>query len=182
MSILTKDPLITFSRGLLYFLLAVLGFAAAMLVLGAIIVPFTNNQISAELAKEGITNGRMIVPALSAMLLAIAGMLGLAVYFLRQLLAIVSSLNDGDPFVPANAERLSRMGWTALIGHVLALPVGALMIWFDQQVGDEAGRGALFEDQISLSFSGILLILTIFILARVFRQGAMMRAELEGTV
>ena len=40
----------------------------------------------------------------------------------------------------------------------------------------------MIEDHISISLSGIMLILTLFILARVFRQGAMMRAELEGTV
>ena len=45
MSILTRDPLLAFARGLLYFLLAVLGFAAAMLILGAIIVPFAGDRI-----------------------------------------------------------------------------------------------------------------------------------------
>jgi hypothetical protein len=33
-----------------------------------------------------------------------------------------------------------------------------------------------------LSFGGVLLALVLFILARVFRKGAEMRAELEGTV
>ena len=182
MSILTRDPLLAFARGLLYFLLAVLGFAAAMLILGAIIVPFAGDRIVAEMAREGIANGRTLVPALSVLLLAIGGLLGLAMYFMRQLLAIVVSVSEGDPFIPANAERLSRMGWTALTGHLLALPVGALEWWFTHEVKDGANGNLVIEDHISISLSGIMLILTLFILARVFRQGAMMRAELEGTV
>ena len=51
MSIITRDPLLAFARGLLYFLLAVLGFAAAMLILGAIIVPFASDRFVAEMAK-----------------------------------------------------------------------------------------------------------------------------------
>ncbi|PZU15567.1 MAG: hypothetical protein DI591_09455 [Citromicrobium sp.] len=95
---------------------------------------------------------------------------------------MVVSVSEGDPFVPANAERLSRMGWTALTGHLLALLVGALVLWFTHEVKDGANGKLVIEDHISISLSGIMLILTLFILARVFRQGAMMRAELEGTV
>ena len=36
--------------------------------------------------------------------------------------------------------------------------------------------------EASFDFGGLILILTLFILARVFRHGAAMREDLEGTV
>jgi Zn-dependent protease with chaperone function len=44
------------------------------------------------------------------------------------------------------------------------------------------GESSSFEFGFGFDFSGIILVVTLFILARVFRQGAEMRADLEGTV
>ena len=93
---------------------------------------------------------------------------------------IVHSVDGGDPFEPENANRLSRMGWLMVGGYALGLVLGALATWI-KAVGGDAGKLEI-EANMDLGGGGILLILTLFILARVFRHGAAMREELEGTV
>jgi Protein of unknown function (DUF2975) len=88
-------------------------------------------------------------------------------------------VGEGEPFRPENAERLSRMGWIAVIVQLVILPVAALAAWMapylDKVDADIHVNGGL-------DGGSILLTLILFILARVFREGTRMREELEGTV
>jgi hypothetical protein len=59
--------------------------------------------------------------------------------------------------------------------QVLAIPAAAL-------AGSVAHLAGPFGSRFGFSLGGVLLALVLFILARVFRQGAKMREELEGTV
>jgi Protein of unknown function (DUF2975) len=107
------------------------------------------------------------------------------VWFLVLLRRIVLSVGEGDPFIPENAERLSRMGWLVLAGQIAAIPVGALVLWIASLVEDTPAESRIRADlhsDFGFSFSSLLLMLVLFILARVFRRGASMREELEGTV
>lgn len=114
--------------------------------------------------------------AIAALLCGVV-LLALAIYFLQILRRIIQSVGDGDPFVAINASRLTNMGWLALAIEVAKLPLIAIVRWMTTQFNPE-------DVQVDLEFSvtGLLLALVLFILARVFKHGAAMREDLEGTV
>ena len=173
-----NDPLLVLARGLIWVLLVVVGLVA---VLFAICLPLTlvmpETVFSALLEPEvtSLPAGAvgMLVGILGFGLLTLLAML----YFLKQLFDIIGSVAAGDPFVPANADRLTRMAWTVLGIQVLAVPLGL----FQYNLQDVlALEDAIFT--ISFADNGLILALVLFILARVFRHGTTLRDELEGTV
>lgn len=110
----------------------------------------------------------------SILMLLLFGILAAAAYLIRQLQALVASAAS-DPFVPANAARLRRIGWALVVTQLLAIPLQ----W---TAGCIAEAGSDFGDMGGISLEGLLAILLAFVLAAVFEQGAAMRDELEGTV
>jgi hypothetical protein len=117
----------------------------------------------------------------SALLRAVEGLvvIGIAVVLavdvlFRRLLAILATVDAGNPFQLANAARLHHIAWALLAIQLLDLCFGALAIHI----------GSIAHKPIPWSFglTGWLAVLLLFILARVFRQGAEMRDEIEGTV
>ena len=94
---------------------------------------------------------------------------------LTRLLAIVGTVADGDPFVIENAARLKGIAWAVLGLEVLHLAVGAVAAAVStEQAPLDLGWG--------FSVTRWLAVLLLFVLARVFEQGARMRDDLEGTV
>ena len=111
--------------------------------------------------------------------LAIIANLAVMFAFFGRMRALIASAGAGDPFIPANARRLEAMAWLLLGATVLAVVVGELRVTL-ANLADPQGANAIgysFYDLYSL-----LIVLVLFILARVFRHGAAMRDELEGTV
>lgn len=94
---------------------------------------------------------------------------------LRRLLAIVASVRTGDPFVPTNAGRLRTIAWTLLALQGLSLFAGAI-------VSSVAMPAHPLNLNAGFSIPGWLAVLLTFLLARVFAVGAMLRADLDGTV
>jgi hypothetical protein len=94
---------------------------------------------------------------------------------LKRLLAMVDTVRAGDPFVAANAYRLQAIAWLLLLLQVISMIIGAI----GKSVSTSAHPVHL---DAGLSVSGWLAVLLTFILARVFAEGALMRADLEGTV
>jgi hypothetical protein len=124
---------------------------------------------------EGMSAGNNAATALILFLSLVA--LGQIYGLVARLNQIMGTVENGDPFIPANADRLRRMAWQALAAQLLAT---VLMVW-DQSTGQNVTPPiihALFGDL----FGGMFLALTLFVLARVFRKGTDMREELEGTV
>lgn len=178
-----RDPLLTAAKILLYFLIGVIGFAALMVTIGLPFVIIYQDRILMEATAKGVTAGPELIGAIALIMLGIAVLLGLAIYFLDLLRRIVNTVEEGDPFVPQNAERLSRMGWTALAGNLFAIPVGGLVLWIATLIEDTPAASDMdMSSDVGFSGEGLLLILVLFILARVFRKGTEMREELEGTV
>jgi hypothetical protein len=92
-----------------------------------------------------------------------------------RLLAIVETVNAGDPFIGENADRLQTIAW-AIVGLEL-MHVAVVLLANGVVVGTEkVDIGGKF------SVTPWLTILLLFVLARVFDQGARMRDELAGTV
>jgi len=94
---------------------------------------------------------------------------------LTRLLAIVSTVSLGDPFVAENASRLQQIAWAVLGLEMLHLCVGIV------QAGVSSAAASLDLDW-NFSLTPWLAVLFLFVLARVFDHGTRMREELEGTV
>jgi hypothetical protein len=170
-----RDPLLIIAKAVIWFILGVLAFAG---IIVAICVPgilIVGPEFVEAAELEGLSMGTR---GLIAVLLAcIAGLLYLAWRFFRAMLAIVHSVSEGDPFIPANADRLTAMAWMMLAINVAVLPLALLGGHIAQITGD-----AIIKGELNFDTSGLILVLTPFILARVFRHGAAMREDLEGTV
>lgn len=94
---------------------------------------------------------------------------------LKRLIAVVETVRDGDPFVPANAARLQAIAWTLLGLQLLSLAIGGVassMSTAARPINVDAG----------FSINGWLAVMLTFLLARVFSVGTRMREDLEGTV
>ena len=94
---------------------------------------------------------------------------------LARLLAIVETVKVGNPFVMANAVRLKTIAWAILGLEVMHFTVGAI-------VEGVSTAAAPLNISSGFSLTRWLTVLLLFVLARVFEQGARMREDLEGTV
>ena len=98
-----------------------------------------------------------------------------AYVILSRLRAIVDTVRDGDPFVPANAERLQTIAWAYLGLELLHIAVGVV-------AGRSGSSAQPLDVHWHFSVTPWVAVLLLFVLARVFDHGARMRADLEGTV
>jgi hypothetical protein len=104
----------------------------------------------------------------------VAPIIPLAHIILTRLIAMIDSVPAGTALSLLNAERLRQIAW-ALIGiNMLDLAFGAVTTWAEANMAEPPGW--------TFSLTGWLAALMLFILARIFREGAAMREELEGTV
>ena len=169
------SALLGVTRGLLWLMLALV--AAGLLFViasgGALVAMWPDIAAEAKNSKVFIDAGT-IRPPLFALLGILAAILAVAAYVLRQLQALVASAAS-DPFIPANAVRLRRIGWALVATQALAFPLG----WVASSIAVSTSK---FANMGGLDLQGILAILLAFVLAAVFERGAAMRDELEGTV
>ncbi len=176
-----RDPLLAIAKAIIWFFTGVFAFAAAAVFIAAPTVLVMQDRVLSEMRSNGMTVDGGTIGAILLLLVGVAALLGLMVWFLVILRRIVDSVRDGDPFAPINAARLARMGWIALGGQLAAIPVGAMAMYLDSTIGDSRDKMHINAD-FGFDGGGILLVLILFILARVFRHGAAMREDLEGTV
>lgn len=173
------DPLLLALRVIVYLLIGLLCFAAFVCVLLIPFALFFGEYIIAELAAEGIAATTAANGWLALFCALAAAALIAVIYLFWNLLAIVDTVRDGDPFVPANADRLTRMAWLGVVAHA----IGFLMVWPGVHVAEAfSAPGEVVDFDLDFDGTGLILILVLFVLARVFRQGAAMRDDLEGTV
>jgi len=119
-------------------------------------------------------SGRLIFGMRGIMVVGILAAPVLHLIYTR-LLAIVETVSAGDPFVVINAERLLTIAWAIMALELMHVAVVVLAngVWVEGQKVDIGGK---------FSVTPWLTILLLFVLARVFDQGARMRDELSGTV
>ena len=110
-------------------------------------------------------------------LVAVIGLAAVPVvhFILIRILAIVDTVSGGDPFVTANAERLQKIAWAVLALELMHFAVGGI-------AAAVTTAAAPFDIDWKFSPTRWVAVLLLFVLARVFEQGARMREELEGTV
>ena len=148
-------------------------FGAAILVL-LLLMP-TEQWIMSSLDLKPSPEADRIIAGMHAV--AVIGLITVPLnhIVLRRLLAMVESVRAGDPFVAANASRLKAIAWVMLALQLLSIVVGAIakaVSTPEHQLHFDAG----------FSISGWLAVLLMFVLARVFAEGAVMREDLERTV
>ena len=175
MTTLRKDPLLGVARAILTFLIGLAIVVGTLLALAVPFIIFNQARVAEEFAKTASQPGGEVVGAILVVLVLVVALAALSFLFVRHLRRIVDTVRQGDPFIPQNAARLRSMAWLSIVMQAVALTAGALTIWLEEATKD-------FEANFDISIGGILLPLVLFILARVFRRGAEMREELEGTV
>ena len=181
MSLKPKDPLLSLGKGLTYFMQGVMAIAFAALLVAVPVLIIWQDDIAAELASELGQQAAAfpLWPAVSVLLLAAIAIAMVFVFFGR-LRHIIATVGEGDPFVPENAERLTAMAWLLLGVQLLSIPIGGIGLMVARWA-DEVGHEDITIDA-GLDITGLLMVVVLFILARVFRHGAAMREDLEGTV
>ncbi|MEO6091969.1 MAG: DUF2975 domain-containing protein [Novosphingobium sp.] len=176
MSVHRHDPLLTSARLLISLIMIIVTLGGVGATLGSLATLVFHSQASAFLASHVDRPVDIaIVMACAAVLAIVAAMAAIAWTFLRELRRIIDSVGQGDPFAPANSLRLARMGWLTVAVEAISIPAGIVGGWLTTALGQT-------RVDFGVSLSGVLLALILFILARVFRQGAAMREELDGTV
>lgn len=169
------DPLLTVTTLVLYGTAGLLLMGAFTLAIAMPALGLSWGEFVDLVANKypDVTFDGLLWPVLACMALGLAT-ISFALLFIRKLLQVIRTVGEGDPFVIANAIRLQHMAWITvaiqLIGLVISAPLFVIGKLTKQDLGYE------------LSFEGIVTILLLFILARIFRRGAEMRADLEGTV
>ena len=96
-------------------------------------------------------------------------------FVLTRLLTIVATVSTGNPFVAANAARLAAIAKALLALELLHFAAGAV-------AASVSSAAVPLNISWGFSLTRWLAVLLLFVLARVFEQGARMREELEGTV
>ena len=151
------------------------------LLMGALIMALL---IASLIAEEPVMRALGVRPALfnsmlfiGMRLIMVIGICAVPVvhFLLTRLLIIVDTVSTGNPFVAANAARLQAIAWALLALELMHFAVGAV---------SASVTSAAVPLHLSWGFSltRCIAVLLLFVLARVFEQGARMREELEGTV
>lgn len=177
MTIKQNDPLLVAGKVMTIILMGLTALVAIVLI-GAIPALLLNQADFATAAAEaGIDSVSAALTGSIAILLIGAAITAAAFHFFQLLGRIIDTVRIDDPFTTQNADRLSRMGWISLIFQIAAFPIAGLAAYLANLVPYEN-----LAVDYDFSLTGVLLAIVLFILARVFRHGAAMREDLEGTV
>lgn len=100
--------------------------------------------------------------------------------FFQRLEQVIDSVATPDVFSVQNANHLRAMGWYLFLSQiVVSVATASTFIWIEW-IDEDAISDASIE--LLFTLPPYLLVVVLFILAGVFRHGAEMREDLEGTV
>ncbi|MGB7409015.1 MAG: DUF2975 domain-containing protein [Pontixanthobacter sp.] len=185
MNTIVKDPLLATGRIITLIAQALLAVGALGCFAAAVVIPFARDSITSELREE-FDSASLVFPASQVtglMILAVVVLI-LTFVFFKRLRAVIDTVGLGDPFQHENARRLTDMAWLMLAAQIMsaiAAFVGVRVILWLAQYDDEL-PASVAEEIDWVDFGSVVLVIVLFILARVFRHGAAMRDDLEGTV
>ncbi len=123
------------------------------------------------------SGGTMGYPSILLAITLVIALMASAFLFLLQLVRMIGSVEQGDPFQPSNADRLRRMGWLTIVSQLILF----ILAWIGAGL-DGPRPPVMIEDALNAAFGSVLLTIALFVLARIFRRGTEMRDELEGTI
>lgn len=146
-----------------------------LFVVGAAFVTFVYPQAFRDAATaSSIEAPDAILLWLRVSVVLMVPMIGAVHIICTRLRAIVDSVAAGAAFSSTNANRLHTIAWAVLATQVIDLAWGLVAMQASKASGEYLGW--------SFGLTGWLAALMLFVLARVFRDGAAMREEMEGTV
>jgi Protein of unknown function (DUF2975) len=176
MAEIADNRILRITKLLVHLILIMVGVVGALIAGVCIILPFFWTEAVAELAQSnpGLEAANILPSLLTVFALGIVA-LGLIWTIMRKLLSVVNSVEDGNPFIVANALRLKAIGWLMVALQLIGIPLAIV-------AGKTADLFGESDTGFNFSLNGILAILLVFILAGIFERGAEMREELEGTV
>jgi len=131
---------------------------------GLVQLPFIEARV------DDVPTGRLIA-ALVSLLVSTPGI----AFICAQLERILTTLADGDPFLPENAPRLSRIA--IAIGLIEAVRMVSLIL-----LSQTVDLGAGYTANIGLNLTVWGAVIVLFILAQVFREGTRLREEEKMTI
>ena len=176
-----NDLLLIAGRVLTYIAQVGLVLGGIAITIAAPVMLFFQEEVTVRFAEKvgQVSGSTFILMTLALMAIALA-IIAAAFVFFGKLRAIIASVGESDPFTPENADRLNLMAWLMLGIQVLLIPAMGLGLVFAKW-GDSVEHADITIDA-GLDLEGVLIVVVLFILARVFKHGAQMRADLEGTV
>jgi Protein of unknown function (DUF2975) len=119
---------------------------------------------------DGVTPGQLAI-GLAGLAIMVPGVIFICLQLRRMLL----TLTEGDPFVPENAARLSRIGIAVAAMELIRLAVSLGVSAMPSLVGDESPR--LYTQPILW-----ISVAALFVLSQVFREGTRLREEEKMTI
>ncbi len=180
-----NDILLLAGKVLTIFMQGFMAFAAITLVIVAPLAVVMSDSINAEMVADyGPKVGPLPVTAVLGLFACALVAVALVFFFFGKLRAIISSVAEGEPFLPVNANRMNAMGWLVAALQIAKFVLGAAAVpvaaWASTIESENLQISTDFASGFDLT--SILMVVVLFILARVFRHGAAMREDLEGTV
>ncbi|VAV91768.1 hypothetical protein MNBD_ALPHA04-1252 [hydrothermal vent metagenome] len=180
----SNDIVLKSARGILIFGKWAILFAIGMIAIGLLVIPFCYQSLLAEMA-ELFANPPTpeVFGMIALILILVVVMLLLTLFAVNRLRRVVDSVGEGNPFTRINGTRLRGIGIAAIAIQIITFCTSLLGAGLITMLG-ETKPGTDFDVSIeaNISLTGILLVLLLIILARVFDRGADMREELEGTI
>ncbi|MEN9718659.1 MAG: hypothetical protein RIQ99_1537, partial [Pseudomonadota bacterium] len=135
MSQSNRDPLLIASRSIVQFLTGVALVVATLSLIGAPVILVGQGYFVDNIAAHtGQKFGWSEIIAATMIFLFVAAMAGMVYQWLKELRRIIDSVSEGDPFVPENAARLSRMGWLTITIQIVTIPTGGIAHWLASRV------------------------------------------------
>lgn len=119
---------------------------------------------------DGVMPGQLVI-GLAGLAVIVPGV----IFICMQLRRILLTLADGDPFVPENARRLSRVGIAIAAMELIRIAVVMVVSTMPTLVGDEPPR-------LSTQFILWISVAALFVLSQVFREGTRLRDEEKMTI
>src|SRR5215210_2554795 len=157
-------------------ILIVVNFVFGACILALLFYTFVNEPWTIKaLGISAYANAQSVMWGMRA--IAALGLVAIALSYplLKRLLAMVETVRAGDPFVAANAYRLQAIAWILLALQLLSMVIAG--------IGKAISTAAHpFHLDAGFSANGWLAVILTFVLARVFAEGTLMRADLDGTV
>ena len=168
----TALPLAWFALRILIILNWLSGIAIAALLTATIVAPewtFAALGVKPDDPMLPIMMGLRAVAALGIVAIIINNSV------LKRLRDIVETVRHGDAFVPANAYRLNSIAWFVLALQLISIVIAAIGKYLSTPQNP-------IEFDAGFSPTSWLCVFLLFVLARVFAEGTLMREDLEGTI
>lgn len=177
-----RDPLLAVTYAAALLSMAGLVILAVVSTGTSVLIWAIRSRVSEAMAGIKYLDAARMPFLISMNLLMVAVMAVVGFVFLRQLRRVIISVAEGNPFGEDNARRLTVMGCLTVAANLLAMYVGGFGAWFAVLTHAQNPSYATAAHGLGFDPSAWLLTLVLFVLARVFKQGAAMQLDLEGTV